>query len=193
MQELSPPAKAVLMAAATLMIGFSSLVTRGANEPPQRTIARGDLSLGCSALTYISWPKDAFDTADSPFVIAVVGQPGTTHQALLAPYRDGRRRVLGRAVTIRDCGDSPRLDGCHVLFVLRTCPAEVAARALDLAKDRPILTLGDTAGFAASGGVIGVVPADRQSVLELNLRAARAQQLKIDVRLINVSVVVDAG
>ena len=85
MTEMSPPARVVLMASATLMIGFSSLGASRGNDfkPNSRLIARGDSSLAYTALTYIKWPQEAFGKKDSTFVLGDLGEPSPAHEKLL--------------------------------------------------------------------------------------------------------------
>jgi len=194
MQELSTPARAMLMAAATLMIGFSTLASNGVSDRHRsRALARGDLSLAWSAMTYITWPKESFPAPGASVVLAVLGEPSAALRELLKPYVDQSRRIQGRTVAVRYCGDKLDMTGCHVLFLTRTCSPALTESALKQALGLPILTLGETPEFAAAGGVLSVVPCERDSVLELNPRAARQQHLKVDARLVNLAVLVNEG
>ncbi len=192
MNEMSTPAKAVLMAAATLMIGFSTLASSRGNDfkPNSRLIARGDSSLAYSALTYIRWPQESFDKEDSPFVLGVLGKPSAAHEKLLASYSDGKKQIQGRSVQIRRCEDSSQAGSCHALLVTQACPDAQVQNALRVVRGKSVLTIGETGEFAESGGVLSVVKDGQDSFLELNQSAAKRQRLKVDVRLVNLSVLV---
>ena len=192
MKELSTPAKCVLMAVATMMIGFSTLAACRGNDLKSKSnsVARGDSSLAYSALTYITWPAASFEKDDSPFVFGVLGKLSASHEKLLNPYIDGKKMVHARPVQVRRYTDASDVSKCHVLLIASTCPQPVVDRALKSAAGRSVLTIGETGGFAKSGGVMGVVKDGNESVLELNQQAARRQHLKIDVRLVNLSVLI---
>ncbi|HEY4262577.1 MAG TPA: YfiR family protein [Schlesneria sp.] len=193
MQELSWPAKSVLMAAATLMIGFSALgACRGSDaRTTSRMIARGDSSLAYSALSYITWPKESFEAENSPFVMAVLGKVSSAHEKLQAPYLEGKKRIQGRIVEIRKYDSPDEVTNSHMLLVAESYPQKLASRALEVVGGKSVLTIGETDTFAKAGGVLSIVKSGDSSLLELSQRAAAKQRLKVDVRLVNVSVLVD--
>jgi hypothetical protein len=192
MNELSKPAKSVLMAAATLMIGFSTLHACRGNDfkLTSKMLARGDTSLAYSALTYITWPRESFETDSSPFVIGVVGKTSDVHERLLADYGGGKKKIHGRSVDVRRFANGAEITTCHVLLVPQSCPREQVAQVLKAVRGKSTLTLGETGEFVSGGGVLSVVKNGDDRILELNPIAAKRQQLKVDVRLVNVSVVV---
>jgi hypothetical protein len=193
MQELSWPAKSVLMAAATLMIGFSTLAACRGNDAriTSKMIARGDSSLAYSALSYITWPKESFEAENSPFVMAVLGKLSSAHEKLQAPYLEGKKRIQGRIVEIRKYDSPDQIANSHVLLVAESYPQKLANRALSVVDGKSVLTIGETDTFAKTGGVLSIVKSGDSSLLELSQRAAAKQRLKVDVRLVNVSVLVD--
>jgi hypothetical protein len=193
MQELSWPAKSVLMAAATLMIGFSTLAACRGNDArtTSKMIARGDSSLAYSALSYITWPKESFEAETSPFVMAVLGKVSSAHEKLQAPYLEGKKRIHGRVVEIRKYESPDEVAHSHVLLVAESYPQKLASRALEMVDGKSVLTIGETGTFAKAGGVLSIVKSGDSSLLELSQRAAAKQRLKVDVRLVNVSVLVD--
>jgi YfiR/HmsC-like len=193
MRELSTIPKCVLMAAATLMIGFASLSNlRGQDSRlDSRAVAHGTRSMAYSALTFITWPRAALEKDDSPFVIGLLGKPTADHQELLDQYSNGKRRIHGRSVIVRQFADAKAIDDCHVLFVVRGCCPETVRAALQKVAGRSILTIGETSKFTRAGGVMSVVDRGDDSVLELSLRAADRQQLKLDTRLVNLTVLTD--
>ena len=192
-QEMSWQAKSVLMAAATLMIGFSTLGACKDSDlrATSRMVARGDSSLAYSALSYITWPKDSFETDNAPFVMAVLGKVSAAHEAVQAPYIEGKKRIHGRTVEIRKFESPDDVTHSHVLLVSDSYPTKLASEALHLVEGKSILTIGETDTFAKKGGVLSIVKNGDSSFLELSQRAAARQRLKVDVRLVNVSVLVD--
>jgi len=188
--ELSTPAKCVLMFSATLMIGFSTLAScRDRNLSCQaRSLARGPSSMAISALAFVTWPKESFDAEDAPFIIGVLGKLSEAQEEMLTPYVEGKRKIQGRTVELRRFANAAEISNCHALLIARSCEQELVRQAIQMASGKCVLTIGDFEGFAESGGVLSVVKNGDESILELNLRAADRQQLKIDVRLVNVSI-----
>lgn len=192
MSELSTPAKCVLMASATLMIGFSTLASSRDHDSKSDsgTAARGSCSMAISALTFVTWPKESFEANGAPFVIALLGKPSSIQEEILAPYVEGKKKIQGRTVEVRRYQRVNEIRKCHALLITGACEREVIRQAIENAAGKSVLTIGEVEGFAESGGVMNVVKSGDDSVLELNLRAADRQQLKIDVRLVNVSILV---
>jgi hypothetical protein len=194
MKELSVPAKAALHAAATLMIGFATLAAcRGGElKSASKTLARGDVGLAYSAMTYITWSRDALTPDNSPFVIAIVGKLSDAHEKQLSTYTGGDKKIHGRQVKVLRIDNCEEIGACHVLFVSNDATARQSEAALKSVGGRGVLTIGETGDFVRSGGVLALVPAGDEWMLELNPRAAKRQQLKVDVRLVNVSVLIES-
>jgi hypothetical protein len=194
-QELSTPAKCVLMFSATMMIGFSTLASSRdrSSSCQSTTIARGSCSMAISALTFVTWPKESFDAADASFVIGVLGKPSEDQEVMLAPYVEGKNKIQGRTVQLRRFASTSEIKNCHALLMTSSCTHDLIEQAIQLESGKSVLTIGEAQGFADAGGVLSIVKNGEESILELNLRAADRQQLKIDARLVNVSVLVNGS
>src|SRR5688572_4288250 len=133
MKELSLSTKCVLLASATLMIGFSTLARCRGNEATAAAVSRGSSpdTLTPGMLNFIAWPKSSFVAADSPFVIGVMGTPRAVgHRDMLDKYATHHRLVQGRRVEVLRFDSTDAIDSCHVLFVSRACSSEETAAAL---------------------------------------------------------------
>lgn len=194
MREMSTPAKSVLMGAATMMIGFFTLAAcQGNDKLTSRMAARGDISLAYKALNYVSWPENTFETDDAAIVLVVIGQASEAHEKLLASYVKGHRKIHQRPVEIQRVAKPCDIPKCQILIVTESCMPQDVTLALKTVQEKSVLTIGETSAFAKSGGVLSVVKSGDVAILELNQRAAKRQSLKVDVRLINVSVLVEEG
>jgi hypothetical protein len=127
---------------------------------------------------------------DSPFVIGILGSMSKSNEDTLAPYADGKKKVQGRTVQLQRYKNANDIGECHALVVTGSCERAQVQQAIQRVSGKSMLTIGEGEGFAESGGVLSVVKSGDDSILNLNLRAADRQQLKIDVRLVNVSVLV---
>jgi len=130
---------------------------------------------------FIVWPAAAFETADSPFNICILGDDpfGATLDQLVAGETIDNRRL-----TLQRIKRPPSRESCQVLFVSKS------------EKDIPgilgtigpgTLTVGDRDGFVREGGTIGFVIDDRRVRFDVNLRTAAKMSLQISARLLSVA------
>jgi hypothetical protein len=135
---------------------------------------------------FVDWPPSAFTDAKQPLDVCVYGRDpfGTALEDALLGKSIGERRVsLGRAMQFQD------LVGCHVIFV----SASVHEPAADLAnrlKGRAVLLVGESEGFAASGGAIQFTIEDNRVHFVINPDAADRAGLKISSKLLALAKIV---
>lgn len=79
------------------------------------------------------------------------------------------------------------LKGCQIVFVSKSEREKLGAILETLAAAN-VLTVGESEGFAKSGGVIGFVIEGDQVRFEINTGAARQAGLKLDLRLLKLAV-----
>jgi len=80
-------------------------------------------------------------------------------------------------------------DSCQVVFFGATSRAS-SQSILSQLKGRSVLTIGDSGGFAADGGMIGLVMEDDRARFEINLEAAAETRLKVSSKLAELGHVV---
>jgi hypothetical protein len=135
---------------------------------------------------FVEWPESAFRSKDAPLVVAVVGTDpfGLDFEALLK-----QQQIHSRPVVVKRYTTWGATNDCHILIVGRS-----EAQRIDLILrrlgDRPVLTLGDFAGFAEQGGVVNFIKVDGRIRFEVNLEAADKHRLRVSARLLQVSRVV---
>ncbi len=78
---------------------------------------------------------------------------------------------------------------CQILFV-NASERKRAAKILPELKATGVLTVGETEGFAAEGGVINFKTDDGQVRLEVNVAAAERARLRISSKLLNLAQIV---
>ncbi|HEY3352461.1 MAG TPA: YfiR family protein [Polyangia bacterium] len=132
---------------------------------------------------FIDWPQggDA-----GPFVIAVVG-PNPFGGALDRLARD--RTIKGRRVVVRYLAGPAEVGGQHVLFItreLRGALKEILART----RDRPVLTVGDTDGFARAGVLINFYLERGAVRFEINAGEAKRSGLRVSPKLLRLGRIV---
>jgi YfiR/HmsC-like len=133
---------------------------------------------------FVEWPARAFDDADQPITLCVVGEDpfGATLDDLVRGESVGERRISVRRLDRHD-----DLRRCHVLFVARSQGVHVA-QILGSVEDRDVLTVGETPGFLEAGGLLRFVLAGSKVRFEINRQAIADSPLTISSKLQRLAV-----
>lgn len=132
---------------------------------------------------FVSWPESAFDSADSPINICVLGE---TPAGDAAAQLDGKQS-WNRPIAFHQLDSFTPGLSCHVLFISRSIhPARLETIVKSLRT--PTLLVGETHDFAKTLGVIGFVVDDQRRIrLEINLDNAQQKQLSIRAQLLEIA------
>jgi hypothetical protein len=134
----------------------------------------------------VGWPGNAFAQADSPIVIGILGTDpfgGIIDRILADKKVDARRFVIKRLKWGMEFKD------CDILFVgaSEAVHLEEIIRAV---KGLPILTIGETPGFARRGCIINLIVEDNKVRFEVNLDAAKQADLNVSSRLLALAKII---
>jgi hypothetical protein len=135
---------------------------------------------------YVDWPAESFKGPGDPITICILGQNpfgGALDQATTG------KAVGGRPFVVRQIADIERPCRCQILFVNASDRKRVRATTADL-KETGVLTVGETPGFAADGGVINFTREDGKVRFEINVEAAGREHLHISSKLLNLAHIV---
>jgi hypothetical protein len=135
---------------------------------------------------FAEWPASAFPDRHSAFVIGILGDDPfgrVLDDVVEGEVVGGRTLVVERFRRVEDIG------ACQILFVGLFGAAEYAHIFASLER-RPILTVGDSEGFATRGGAIGFVTAQNKIRLRVNLNAVVAANVKISSNLLRSAEIV---
>lgn len=135
---------------------------------------------------FIEWPAEAFENPSQPFVFCVLGEDpfGRALDDLLA-----RRKIDGRASTVRRISDARRARGCQILFVSSSEPKSVLALLAGIG-DSGLLTVGESDAAAADGMIIDFILEDGKIRFIINAAGAEREKLRISSRLLSLATVV---
>lgn len=134
----------------------------------------------------VGWPPNAFSQPDSPIVIGILGTDpfGSIIDRILADKKiDARRFVIKRLKWGMDLKD------CDILFI-GSSEAVHLEEVLHSLKGTPILTIGETPGFAKRGCIINLIVEDNKVRFEVNLDAAKQADLNISSRLLALAKII---
>lgn len=132
---------------------------------------------------FVDWPSGAFPDRTAPFVLATVGDD--PFQGALDRAVSGKA-VGGHALVVRHFARGPDVKGCQLLFVPEGQEEQFAA-ALQKLASAPVLTVGETEGFARQGGMIRFYEEDNRLRFEINPAAAQKVGLRISSRLLKLA------
>lgn len=144
-------------------------------------------------LRYTDWPPPRLGGTSDPYVVTVVGSPDAAEAvaAVAAAAGDIRgRRVQVRRASMATAADRAAaadvLRTSHLVFVQASAQANVDT-VLDTVRDLPILTVSDTPGFAASGGMLGLVQSRAHLAFEANPAAIRNAGLMVSAKVLKLA------
>lgn len=135
---------------------------------------------------FVEWPPDSYRDPQAPLVICIVGHD-PFRQDLEVELRT--RKVGEHPVEVRTLRTSDKLSACHIVFVPVTEKVQ-AHRILSGLQGSSTLTVGETTGFAALGGIINLTVEGNNVHFEVNRLAADRAGLKIGSRLLSIAKIV---
>ena len=126
-----------------------------------------------NAARFVSWPASAFESADAPLVIGILGDNpfGSMLQDVVKGETVQRRPISVRRVGLEEAG------AMHILFISRS-ERDRLERILQTLGEKSVLTVSDTDRFTQGGGMLGLTLAGGKMRFEVNSDAARRAQLK---------------
>lgn len=134
---------------------------------------------------FIEWPSQAFADDNSPLIIGVVGDDGSSvvvEQIINGKTANGRRLIVKRF------SSSKKLTYCHMIFV-RASERDNIRQTL-AATGPGTLTVGETENFVRWGGIITFIVVDGKLRLEINQTSAERAGLKISAKLLSLARVI---
>ncbi|HEY6467253.1 MAG TPA: YfiR family protein [Candidatus Acidoferrales bacterium] len=166
----------------TLAAAFPGRAQSGDSSDSSEYLIKAGFTYNFAKL--IDWPSSAFAQPDSPIVIGVLGVDpfnGTLDQVLKG------KEANGRAFEVRHLKWGADLKGCNILFVSDSETAHLDELFHNI-KGSPVLTIGETAGFAQRGGIINFVVEDNRVRFEINADAAKQANINISSRLLSLAI-----
>ena len=135
---------------------------------------------------FVSWPAASFDTGEASLKLCIAGRDP------FGDHIDGieGQIVHGRSLEIQRVDDKEiPAAGCHIVFVGEESTSIQLLRTEEI---RNVLTVGDSPGFAANGGMLGLRIDNNRIRFEVNLDAARDSELEISASLLQLATIVTA-
>ena len=139
----------------------------------------------------IKWPKDS-DVNDQkkPFVIGVIGK-NPFGSILETAYSQEENKIKNKKVEIRYILKKEEIESCHILFISKSIDKELE-EILAITTAKPILTIGETKGFAEKGVLFNLYIKREEIRFEINALALRESRLIPSSQLLSVAKIVGA-
>ncbi|MFT5089985.1 MAG: hypothetical protein ACI906_004678 [Candidatus Latescibacterota bacterium] len=134
---------------------------------------------------FVQWPTAAL-TDTTTLTIGILGDDPFGNA--FTPFE--RRKIKGHSLRIVRSTRLQELPICHVLFI-STSEEKHLEQIFQHLKDRPVLTVSETPGFARTGGMINFVLQDKRVRFEINLPQTREAKLKLSSKLLKLALVID--
>jgi hypothetical protein len=132
---------------------------------------------------FVEWPPQVFKKQGDPLVICILGLNPFTPALDLAAREI---TVDSRSAVIRQIPDARQAGQCQIVFVSVSEKKHVRA-VLEAVQKENILTVGESEGFVASGGVIEFSVEESKVRMEISAEAARRAGLRISAKLLSLA------
>ncbi len=164
---------------------LGALVTAGARGQPINEYQM-KAAYVYNLVKFVEWPPEAFKSASDPITICVLGQSPilqTLNEAVSGEMIEDRKLI------VRQVSDVGQASNCQILFIGSSDRKYSQSILRDLTTTG-ILTVGETAGFTAEGGVVNFRLDGNRVRIEINLTAAGQQKLRISPKLLSLAQIV---
>ncbi len=138
---------------------------------------------------FIKWPAAAFENGNGDFVFTILGEDSLA-EALAANM--STRTLATRPVFVRVVGRPQDVTGSQIVYVATSARARLP-EVLRLLHNGPVLTLADSPGFIADGGMVDfTLERDGQVRFEIHQVRTEKAGLKVSAKLLAIAHVVES-
>jgi len=135
---------------------------------------------------FVEWPSGSFTNSTDPIGICIIGKNpfGSTLENMMQGKKEG-----GRTFAVRWLPDTQQVHDCQILFIGAGERKRIRA-LLAVLKGAAILTVGETNDFTALGGVIDFKLDGTRVHIQIDVRMAEQNHLKISSKLLSLAEIV---
>jgi YfiR/HmsC-like len=135
---------------------------------------------------FIDWPQTSFASPEAPFAVCVFGKDpfGSVLDDVLL-----NKTIAARPVVLRRLRDKADARRCQMLFICSS-EYEYLQGILDSLHGANTLIVGESDGFAASGGIIELTLEQNHVRFTINIDAAERADLRLSSKLLALAKIV---
>jgi hypothetical protein len=138
---------------------------------------------------YIEWPENSgVKDKNQPFVIGIIGK-NPFGSILEKAYSQSSYKIKDRKVEIRAISKPEEIGNCHILFISGSEEKQLD-RILAITTGKPILTVGETKGFAEKGAIFNLYISGNDIRFEIDADALQKSRLIVDSQLLSFGTIV---
>jgi hypothetical protein len=180
---------AILILAISVSLGWTGETGAQVSDPSDSSEYLIKAGFIYNFAKFVEWPSTAFTEAESPIVIGVIGVDpfGSLIDRIVEDKKIGSHGFVVKR--FKWGKDLKELKDCKILFISPSERAHID-EILQQVKGLPILTVGETPGFAERGGMIRFTLEDNRVRFEVNVEAARQADLNISSRLLTLAKII---
>jgi hypothetical protein len=132
---------------------------------------------------FVEWPPQAFGDARDPFAICVAGASpfGTSLDDVVSG-----KTVASRPISVRPVSSPQQARKCPILFVSAS-ERKRERSLLEALNGSTVLTVGDSDGFVADGGIVQFQVKGARIHIEIDREAAERANLRISSKLLSLA------
>ena len=134
---------------------------------------------------FVEWPAESFSSPQSPAVIGILGKDPFgqyLEQAITGESLNKHPLIIKRFNSVEE------INNCHILFI---GPGKNKTEdVLQKLKGKSILTVSDAGSFTKLGGMIRLYTKNDKINIQINLEAAKAENLAISSKLLKLAEIV---
>jgi len=137
---------------------------------------------------FIEWPDSStVSDTSAPFIVAVIGE-NPFGSILEKTY--AKRKIKHKKVEIRTISTPDEIADCHLLFISSSNKKNLP-EILSRTRNKPILTVGDTEGFAQEKVLINFYLSGKKVKFEINEKAVHDSGLVVSYMLLSLARIVN--
>ncbi len=134
---------------------------------------------------FTEWPASELKESDTEIKACLLGKPPFQKHFNLFQGRP----LKGRTLDIRSIDDPKQATNCHLVVITPTSKKQLSS-ILDSLSGTSVLTISDSPGFAAAGGMIELTTVDQRIRLIVNLASAKKAGLQLHSSLLDLATIV---
>jgi hypothetical protein len=169
-----------------LLVALAGVAPAGAAGPPPAAEAVKAAFI-CNFADFVVWPAAGPAERADTLTIGILGDDPFGR---LIDDAAKARSVPDRRLEVARLESPEEAPEVEILFVAASEEKSLPA-ILEKLRGHPVLTVGDLPGFAAAGGVIGLLVEDKRVRLEINVAASQRAGLEISSRLLMLARLVE--
>jgi len=133
--------------------------------------------------TFVKWPKQCgLAEKSKPFVLGIIGNSDINFY-FEEIYTTQNRKIKQKHVEIKYFTSPGSITDCHILFVTHSMEKNLP-RILSTIRDKPVLSIGNTMGYAKKGVHINLYTKGSKILYEINLIEIRKSLLHVSYHLL---------